>query len=216
MNKKISFGRYNDINELNNEKIIKNVVVKNSCIDFSFRKVNITEYLHMFQIYCNIVGYNKYTEKDREIIISLFLVLSIKCVESKLNINKIKCMSNYRLEGKMFKGFVDSIIIDTENNNFLLVNESKKDNFDKGEVQLLLEMYTAKELQVNPIYGLVTNLKVWDFYKYEEHEKNILLIKYESLFFNYEKDNLDTRQIENIMSIIAYIIRIKDYIDSTT
>ncbi|MBJ7898792.1 MAG: hypothetical protein GC158_02475 [Cyanobacteria bacterium RI_101] len=61
---------------------------------------------------------------------------------------------------------------------YLIVVEAKKDNFEEGWGQCLVEMITAQKLNINSqveIFGIVSNGKIWEFGKLfnTNFEKNI-------------------------------------------
>jgi hypothetical protein len=87
--------------------------------------------------------------------------------------DKIRIFKEVTLHGEKNGGVVDYIVsirsmVPTI--PFLCVTEAKKDDFDKGLAQCLVEMQTMAELNVKEnknidVYGIVTNGRQWQFYK---------------------------------------------------
>ncbi len=109
----------------------------------------------------------KHSEEGKKIIIDLVFV------EALQPFSRLKIWKGERLESDTAQGSADYLI--TENFDYaeaplLCVAEAKKDDFEQGLAQCLVEMqacqWTNRRLNLeNDIFGIVTNGEGWKFYK---------------------------------------------------
>jgi hypothetical protein len=84
---------------------------------------------------------------------------------------KIRIFKEVTIRGENSGGLVDYVITQrgmVPDTPYLCVSEAKKDDFDKGMAQCLVEMKTISELNIKEgkkinIYGVVTNGSQWQF-----------------------------------------------------
>ena len=82
----------------------------------------------------------------------------------------LKIWKEASLQTQQLTGVVDYLIAPQAvvyQQPLLCVVEAKKDNFEKGMAQCLVEMYACQQLnqQDFAVYGIVTNAVNWEFYK---------------------------------------------------
>jgi hypothetical protein len=107
------------------------------------------------------------SERSRELLIDLL------CEEALLPYPRLKVWKAAPLEGEDTIGTADYLV--AENRGYLdgpllCVVEAKKDDFEQGEAQCLVEMQACRwENQLNgdsfDVFGIVTNGEGWKFYK---------------------------------------------------
>lgn len=107
------------------------------------------------------------SEEGRKLIIdSVFL-------EAIHNFPRLKIWKGSKLEGELTTGAADYLITAKRGYvaiPFLCVAEAKKDDFEQGLAQCLVEMQACqwnnhKDKKEIDIYGIVTNAEGWKFYK---------------------------------------------------
>ncbi|MDB9494650.1 hypothetical protein PN441_19545 [Spirulina major CS-329] len=109
----------------------------------------------------------RYCEKSKELLIDAF------CEEAMEGINTLKIWKGAKLEGEKTTGNVDYLIAprkDYLDLPFLCIVEAKKDDFEQGLAQCLVEMKVCQERNIAKnkridIYGIVTNGDGWRFYR---------------------------------------------------
>lgn len=109
------------------------------------------------------------TERAKEILVDAY------CVESLQIDYALKLWKSAPVTSDELTGVVDYLLtplrdyIDTP---LLCVMEAKKDDFEHGLAQALVEMYACQQINAaegihHPIYAIVTNGDIWRFYRYE-------------------------------------------------
>jgi hypothetical protein len=112
--------------------------------------------------------FNLTSERERELLIDAL------CEEAISYYSRLKIWKSAPLEGATTTGVADYVIavqkayLDTP---LLCVVEAKRDDFEQGEAQCLVELHVCDELnrqasQAVEVFGIVTNGKVWQFYKW--------------------------------------------------
>lgn len=107
----------------------------------------------------------RYCEKSKELIIDAF------CEEAITDLENLKIWKGVKLETAQITGNVDYLI--TERRDyvaapFLCIVEAKKDNFEQGLAQCLVEMKACQDCNDDPtieVLGIVTNGDGWRFYR---------------------------------------------------
>ena len=103
------------------------------------------------------------------------LIIEVIFEEVAIAFPKLKIFKEAPLRGEATGGFVDYLITPRRalpGIPLLCVAEAKKDNFEKGMAQCLVEMAVCAELNEKAgrsleIYGIVTNGTGWQLYKRE-------------------------------------------------
>ena len=103
------------------------------------------------------------------------MVIEVIFEEVALSYPKLKIFKEVPLRGETAGGFVDYLIASQRvlpKTPLLCVAEAKKDNFEKGMAQCLVEMMVCAERnaadgKLQETYGIVTNGTGWQFYKRE-------------------------------------------------
>lgn len=109
------------------------------------------------------------TERAKELLVDAY------CEESLINFPDLKLWKAAPLSADDVTGVVDYLLtpqrdyIDTP---LLCVVEAKKDDFEQGLAQSLVEMHACQQLNAqqgrhHPLYAIVTNGDGWRFYRYE-------------------------------------------------
>lgn len=109
------------------------------------------------------------TERAKELLVDAY------CEESLINYPDLKLWKAAPLSDDELTGVVDYLLtpqrdyIDTP---LLCVVEAKKDDFEQGLAQSLVEMHACHQLNAqqgihHPLYAIVTNGDGWRFYRYE-------------------------------------------------
>lgn len=109
----------------------------------------------------------RYCEKSKELLIDAF------CEEAMEGIDTLKIWKGAKLEGEKTTGNVDYLIAprkDYLDLPFLCIVEAKKDDFEQGLAQCLVEMKVCQERNIAKnkridIYGIVTSGDGWRFYR---------------------------------------------------
>lgn len=109
----------------------------------------------------------KRSEEGKKIIIDLVFVEALQLFPS------LKAWKGEKLESQAARGAADYLItrnIDYAEAPMLCVAEAKKDDFDQGLAQCLVEMQACQWMNQNigktiDIFGIVTNADGWKFYK---------------------------------------------------
>jgi hypothetical protein len=109
----------------------------------------------------------KRSEEGKKIIIDLVFVEALQLFPS------LKAWKGEKLESETAKGAADYLItrnIDYAEAPMLCVAEAKKDDFDQGLAQCLVEMqacqWTNQQIgKTIEVFGIVTNAEGWKFYK---------------------------------------------------
>lgn len=126
------------------------------------------------------------------------LVIDAILLESIARFEKLKIWKEAKLQNDLLQGSADYLIAGQGKiyqSPFLCVVEAKKDNFEQGLAQCLLEMYVCLQNNAQPfeIFGIVTNSTVWQFYKLDV-QLNI-----------YESPVYTITHIEEILGILDWI-----------
>ena len=109
----------------------------------------------------------KRSEEGKKIIIDLIFV------EALQNFPNLKAWKGEKLESESARGAADYLItrkMDYAEAPMLCVAEAKKDDFDQGLAQCLVEMQACQWMNHNigktiEVFGIVTNGEGWKFYK---------------------------------------------------
>jgi serine protease inhibitor ecotin len=109
----------------------------------------------------------KRSEEGKKIIIDLIFV------EALQNFPNLKAWKGEKLESETARGAADYLItrkMDYAEAPMLCVAEAKKDDFDQGLAQCLVEMQACQWMNQNigktiEVFGIVTNGEGWKFYK---------------------------------------------------
>ncbi|GAB4354052.1 MAG: hypothetical protein Fur0042_23000 [Cyanophyceae cyanobacterium] len=107
----------------------------------------------------------RYCEKSKELLIDAF------CEEAIADLDRLKIWKGVKLETEQVTGNVDYLI--TERRDyvaapFLCIVEAKKDDFEQGLAQCLVEMKACQTLNRDRaivVFGIVTNGDGWRFYR---------------------------------------------------
>jgi hypothetical protein len=105
--------------------------------------------------------------------VSKTLLIDAICEEGLEGHDRLKVWKGPYLEGETVSGHVDYLIAERRaylEAPFGCVTEAKKDDFEQGAVQCLVEMHTCqwvnRQLEQDlDIYGIVTNGEGWKFYR---------------------------------------------------
>jgi hypothetical protein len=105
--------------------------------------------------------------------VSKTLLIDAICEEGLEGFDRLRVWKGAYLEGEKTCGNADYVIAERRaylEGPFVCVIEAKKDNFEQGTAQCLVEMqacqWSNRELgRVVPIYGIVTNGEGWKFYR---------------------------------------------------
>jgi hypothetical protein len=105
------------------------------------------------------------------------LLIDAVCDEALEGIDRLKIWKGANLEGEMTTGVADYLVAERKGYleaPFLCIIEAKKDDFEQGLAQCLVEMQACQweNRQANPqrqppieIFGIVTNGTTWQFYR---------------------------------------------------
>ncbi|MEM8603333.1 MAG: hypothetical protein AAGF24_05805 [Cyanobacteria bacterium P01_H01_bin.121] len=101
------------------------------------------------------------------------LLIDAICEEALLKTKQLKLWKGAQLEGEVAFGYVDYILAEHKRYldiPLLCIIEAKKDDFEKGLAQCLVEMQSCqwqnRQAQRSiEVYGIVTNGRAWRFYK---------------------------------------------------
>ena len=107
--------------------------------------------------------------------VSKTLLIDAICEEGLEGFDRLRVWKGPYLEGEKTCGNADYLIAQRRaylEGPFVCVIEAKKDNFEQGTAQCLVEMqacqWSNQELgRAMPIYGIVTNGEGWKFYRLE-------------------------------------------------
>lgn len=107
--------------------------------------------------------------------VSKTLLIDAICEEGLEGFNRLKVWKGAYLEGDDVCGNADYLIAERWaylEAPFVCVIEAKKDDFEQGAAQCLVEMQTCQSIcqrlgKVIDIYGIVTNGEGWKFYRLE-------------------------------------------------
>ena len=139
------------------------------------------------------------------------LLIDALCDEAINRCDRLKIWKGAQLEGDVAAGYVDYLIAERKrylDTPMLCIIEAKKDDFEQGLAQCLVEMQACqwKNQQANhsiDVMGIVTNGEGWKFYKlipegavyetaaYSIGDLNLLLGRLHSVFQACEQ-NLDS------------------------
>ena len=204
-NKKTRFTQFKDLSQLKKDIDKKIRLSYVSFFENSSKYVFKHNYNHIIHMIKLMNRLDKQTEKDREIIINILVGEAIKYS----NIKGLQIANNHELVGSRYYGYVDTMVINILNNNYVcLISEAKKDNFELGEAQLIAELNTIYETNKKSIVGIVTNLNLWCFYKYSEDNDEIKIDALDSLKFDFKSENIKEDQITSIINTIIQCIYI--------
>ncbi|WP_404784163.1 hypothetical protein [Altericista sp. CCNU0014] len=146
--------------------------------------------------------------------VSKTLLIDAICEEGLEGFDRLKVWKGAYLEGDDVCGNADYLIAERRaylEAPFVCVIEAKKDDFEQGAAQCLVEMQTCRSIcqqlgKIIDIYGIVTNGEGWKFYRLEVNkelsesllygigEMSILLGLLRSIFRQCEK-NLDGQAV---------------------
>ena len=107
----------------------------------------------------------RYCEKSKELIIDAF------CEEAITDLENLKIWKGVKLETAQVTGNVDYLITerrDYVSAPFLCIVEAKKDDFEQGLAQCLVEMKACQDCNGDrtiEVLGIVTNGDGWRFYR---------------------------------------------------
>jgi len=101
------------------------------------------------------------------------LLIDAICDEALNPLDRLKIWKGAKLEGRSAIGYVDYLIAEQRRyltNPLLCVIEAKKDNFEQGLAQCLVELEACawqnqRQGQEISVYGIVTNGEGWRFYR---------------------------------------------------
>lgn len=105
--------------------------------------------------------------------VSKSLLIDAICEEALEDCPRLKIWKGAALEGEDVCGNVDYLIAERRGYleaPFVCVIEAKKDDFEQGTAQCLVEMKACQWInqqldQIMPLYGIVTNGEGWKFYR---------------------------------------------------
>jgi hypothetical protein len=134
------------------------------------------------------------TERAKELLVDAY------CEEALLAYPDLKMWKSAPLTDDDLTGVVDYLLtpqrdyIDTP---MLCIVEAKKDDFEQGLAQCLVEMYACRQLNArqgiyHPLYAIVTNGAGWQFYRYEDGQV------FESVLFT----RADTEKLLGVLDCI--------------
>lgn len=115
----------------------------------------------------------RYCEKSKELLIDAF------CEEALEGIDSLKIWKGAKLDSETTTGNVDYLVAphkDYLDLPFLCIVEAKKDNFEQGLAQCLVEMKACQEQnrahgQATDVFGIVTNGEGWRFYQLQPNNQ---------------------------------------------
>jgi hypothetical protein len=111
--------------------------------------------------------------------VSKTLLIDAICEEGLEGFERLKVWKGAYLEGESVCGNVDYLIAERRaylEAPFVCIIEAKKDDFEQGAAQCLVEMQTCQWVnqqlgKLIPIYGIVTNGEGWKFYRLTVNSK---------------------------------------------
>ncbi len=114
----------------------------------------------------------KRNEASKTLVIDAFLEEALQAHSN------LKAWKEAVLEGESLNGIADYLLtenLDYFGNPFLCTVEAKKDDFEQGLAQCLVEMKACKEANLREgkdidIYGIITNGELWHFCKYSNNK----------------------------------------------
>ena len=107
------------------------------------------------------------------------LIIDAVFEEAIQSYDRLKIWKGANLEGRFAAGYVDYLVGENRdylNVPFLCVVEAKKDDFEQGLAQCLVEMQACQDRnkqegkQSKVVFGIVTNGDGWRFYQLLKHE----------------------------------------------
>ena len=107
----------------------------------------------------------RYCEKSKELTIDAF------CEEAMEGLERLKIWKGAQLQSERSAGTVDYLVAERRDyldTPFLCIVEAKKDDFEQGLAQCLVEMKACQECNAEraiDILGIVTNGEGWRFYR---------------------------------------------------
>ncbi len=127
------------------------------------------------------------------------LLIDAILLEAIDSYSALKIWKEAKLQTEQLTGVVDYLIAGqgkVYQSPLLCIVEAKKDDFEQGLAQCLTEMYACLTLNqpqyLFPIYGIVTNATIWQFYQLSKQEC------YESLAYS-------ETQLADILGILNYL-----------
>ncbi len=104
------------------------------------------------------------------------LLIDAILLESINHFEKLKIWKEAKLQSDILQGVADYLIAPQGKiyqSPFLCVVEAKKDDFEQGLAQCLLEMHVCMQNNSPPIdvFGIVTNSTTWQFYKLDSQQR---------------------------------------------
>ncbi len=132
--------------------------------DLPIEPFNVSDFFYERLERLDSFGINR-SEGGKEILIEAF------CEEALILHKTLRLWKQVHLESETLTGTPDYLATkkrDFVKRPFLCVVEAKKDDFEKGLAQCLVEMKACRDNNENEIdiYGIVTNGEGWKFYKY--------------------------------------------------
>lgn len=133
-----------------------------------------------------------HSEGGKELLIEAF------CEEALFRHKKLRLWKQVHLESEHLTGIPDYLATkrrDYVESPFLCVVEAKRDDFEKGLAQCLVEMKACREVNEKEIdiYGIVSNGEGWKFYKYAINGEV------------YQSELFTTADEEKLLSVLDYI-----------
>ena len=128
----------------------------------------------------------------KSVLIDAILLESISYFE------QLKIWKAAKLQSETLQGVADYLIAPqgkVYQTPLLCVVEAKKDDFEQGLAQCLLEMYVCLQNNTQPIniFGIVTNATVWQFYQLDPQQHI------------YESPTYTTTHINEVLGILDWI-----------
>ncbi|NJO41411.1 MAG: hypothetical protein HC865_12415 [Cyanobacteria bacterium RU_5_0] len=101
------------------------------------------------------------------------LLIDAICEEGLQGFTRLKIWKGASLETNTVAGYVDYVVTDDRDYleaPFLCIVEAKRDDFEQGLAQCLIEMQACQQLNQHigrsiEVFGIVTNGEAWKFYK---------------------------------------------------
>lgn len=132
------------------------------------------------------------------------LLIDAICEEALEGLDTLKVWKGAALEGEKTNGNLDYLVAERKRyleRPFLCIVEAKKDNFEQGLAQCLVEMQACqwqnrKDDKEIDIFGVVTNGDAWRFYKLTK-DGNV----FETLLYG-------TGNLERVLGLLRYVFQL--------
>ncbi|MGA1601508.1 MAG: hypothetical protein ACO4CG_04370 [Prochlorothrix sp.] len=135
------------------------------------------------------------------------LLIDALCDEALNPLDRLKIWKGAKLEGRSAIGYVDYLIAEQRRyltTPLLCVIEAKKDNFEQGLAQCLVELEACtwqnqRQGRDISVFGIVTNGEGWRFYRLDPQPDDRAIV--------YETPLYSTGDMENLLGRLRQVFR---------